>query len=57
MAAADEELMHAYAGGDATAFEALYGRHRPLSPALDEFRRDPLDYRIPEAMGPRLKPR
>ncbi len=28
MAVADEQLMLAYAGGDAGAFEALYGRHR-----------------------------
>ena len=26
-ATADEQLMHAYAGGDATAFETLYDRH------------------------------
>jgi|SRR6185312_797119 RNA polymerase sigma factor (sigma-70 family) len=28
MAASDEQLMLAYAGGDAAAFEALYGRHK-----------------------------
>jgi RNA polymerase sigma factor (sigma-70 family) len=28
MAAADEELMLAYAGGDAAAFETLYARHK-----------------------------
>lgn len=28
MEAADEQLMLAYAGGDAAAFQALYGRHR-----------------------------
>src|SRR5215831_501150 len=28
MAASDEQLMLAYAGGDAAAFETLYGRHK-----------------------------
>jgi RNA polymerase sigma-70 factor (ECF subfamily) len=28
MGASDEQLMLAYAGGDAVAFEALYGRHK-----------------------------
>jgi len=28
MSASDEQLMLAYAGGDATAFETLYGRHK-----------------------------
>lgn len=27
LATADEQLMHAYAGGDAAAFETLYDRH------------------------------
>ena len=28
MAASDEQLMLAYAGGDAAAFETLYARHK-----------------------------
>src|ERR1041385_5869252 len=30
MSASDEQWMLAYAGGDATAFETLYGRHKGL---------------------------